>query len=340
MKCNHCGADVNPGVPFCGTCGQQLLQVGPVPVMSGGPSVPIVAPNPISPISPVAPGPQPPTSFANNINPVGYTQPVGPPGYSPVMAGGGGMMAAPQMTSYSQIAANGTKNTKAIIAMVLGILGLVGWLIPIVGCLLGIAAIVLGTTSLRQPHRAFAIAGIVLAVPVLALSIFAWVKNVQAVQTTQQKSGVSLPSNAVSASGSVVDTPCYKANLGAEFTITQGSDSCTVKATNASGSDVYNIKGLVSPYKANELESVSQQDIKHTLDTFPGSKVTGQKSASFAGSNAYHYTFSIPSPDEVGTAAYIRHESVNGINTFVVIRETSGTDASLQTVESSWQWKK
>jgi hypothetical protein len=230
------------------------------------------------------------------------------------------------------------KNTKATLAMVFGILGLVGWLIPILGCALAIAAIVLGTTSMKQPHKSFAVAGIILAIPVLGLSIFAWVKNAETIMENQ-KAKTAQQSNAPGVISSSLDTPCYSANFGEDFKIVQSSGSCTAKASNSSSTDIYNFKAIASNKKAEELEQVSQKDMDNVLGLFAGSKITNKTASTFAGSPAYVYNFSISSLGTIGTAIYIRRESLDSINTFIVVRETTGSDSSLNNLESTWQWK-
>ncbi|MHC4444905.1 MAG: DUF4190 domain-containing protein [Planctomycetota bacterium] len=60
---------------------------------------------------------------------------------------------------------------KAIASLVLGIIGLLGWCLPIVGLPVTIIRLVLGIKALPTPSRGMAIAGIVLCILGLVASI-------------------------------------------------------------------------------------------------------------------------------------------------------------------------
>jgi hypothetical protein len=68
------------------------------------------------------------------------------------------------------------ENTKkeagmAIASLVLGIIGIIAWIIPIIGLPIGIAALVLGILGIKRSSKGMSIAGIVLAVICLVLTI-------------------------------------------------------------------------------------------------------------------------------------------------------------------------
>ena len=64
-----------------------------------------------------------------------------------------------------------TGGGKAIASLVLGILGLFGWCIPLVGLPMTITGLVLGIKDLNSRSRGMAIAGVVLCVVGLSLSV-------------------------------------------------------------------------------------------------------------------------------------------------------------------------
>lgn len=136
MKCAHCGSELDPGAAFCGNCGTPVGQVAP-------PVAPTATPNVSNPASPT---PSQPSS----------TTPAPAPAYAGKRAypAGGGA---------------------AIASLVISILGLVGWLIPALGMVMGVVGLILGTFSTKSRHRSLAITGIVISIIVIGLSIFGWV---------------------------------------------------------------------------------------------------------------------------------------------------------------------
>lgn len=65
---------------------------------------------------------------------------------------------------------NETTNGYAVASLVLGCIGLVGWLLPIIGYIVGILAIVFGCISKKSRKNSMSTIGIVMAVVTLILS--------------------------------------------------------------------------------------------------------------------------------------------------------------------------
>lgn len=59
----------------------------------------------------------------------------------------------------------------AIISLVFGIVGLLAWIIPIIGLPVGVVALVLGILGIKKSNKGMSIAGIVLGVICLVLTI-------------------------------------------------------------------------------------------------------------------------------------------------------------------------
>lgn len=55
-------------------------------------------------------------------------------------------------------------NNKAIAALVIGISGLIAWILPALGYLVNIVGIIMGTMGIKSEKRNIAIAGIILSV--------------------------------------------------------------------------------------------------------------------------------------------------------------------------------
>ena len=67
---------------------------------------------------------------------------------------------------------------KAIASLVLGILGFVGSLIPLIGLIMGIGALMLGLNSKNSAKKGMATAGLILGIIVIVLSLIFWGYNI------------------------------------------------------------------------------------------------------------------------------------------------------------------
>ena len=63
------------------------------------------------------------------------------------------------------------RNSEAIASMILGIIGLLAWILPLIGAPVTITAIVLGIRGLKSEKSGMAIAGIVMGVTGLVLTV-------------------------------------------------------------------------------------------------------------------------------------------------------------------------
>lgn len=177
MKCSHCHQEIEQGAAFCGNCGQPVAGAAP------------------------AAAPQPPAQPA-------ATTPAVVPAPAPVTPAPVATAAAPAATAavpaYSVPVAN-HGGGKAVASMVLGIIGLIGWIVPIVGFVLAITGFVLGTLSLKSSRKGFAIAGIVLTVITMLLSLGAFVYNIQHYDDAKAQSYSNSLKAVQNASNAVVD---------------------------------------------------------------------------------------------------------------------------------------
>lgn len=182
MICSKCGLEIETGAAFCGNCGQPVQAA--TPQVASVPAAPAPVPSPVPPApapmaTPAAPAP---TAAPTVSAPVagGFAAP------QPAVA-----MAAPGMPgpAYGAPAAFAQPGGgKAIASFVLGIIGLIAWLIPLFGIIFGVLAMIFGTMSTKSPHRKLAITGIVLASITLLLSLMAFVYNIQ---TQAKQSGTA-----------------------------------------------------------------------------------------------------------------------------------------------------
>lgn len=175
MKCTKCDEELDAGAVFCGNCGQPVAaptQVSASATATAPPSASTPAPQP-APVAEPAPAPS------------SVPVPVAEPASAPVTP-------VPAYAVPSDLSKPG--GGKAIASFVLGILGLLGWIIPIVGLPMGVIGLILGSTSLKSSHRRLAIAGIVLSSIVVVASVMLWVYSVEQDTSAQpaQKTGANL----------------------------------------------------------------------------------------------------------------------------------------------------
>ncbi len=150
MFCNYCGNELAGNSLFCPKCGQKQAQ------------------QPVN--NEIYPGQaQPP------VNPTVYPGQVQPPVnqmmYQPQMQQPlNQMMYQPQMYQPQMQQPNPAAHNAAVTSFVLGIAGLIGWMLPIVGFPISIIGLVYGVSALKKGEKSKAIAGIVLSSISLALT--------------------------------------------------------------------------------------------------------------------------------------------------------------------------
>lgn len=160
MNCIKCGHEIETGSAFCGNCGQPVAPAA-VPAAPAQPALPLAAPTDV-------PAPVPDPTVPQTANPA----------IPPVSPAPGQTYSIP-----SEMAKPG--GGKAIASFVLGVLGLIFWILPLLGLIVGVIALVFGTQSVRSRHRKLSIAGIVLATVALLLSLMALTYNLQNMDTQQ-----------------------------------------------------------------------------------------------------------------------------------------------------------
>lgn len=319
MPCPNCHQTTSPGAAFCGNCGYQLNGAqAPQPPVAPQPQTTIApAAQPVSPATPLAP----PATAAFAV------QPAPQPSYV------GSTLPAGQTDNASQ------NNGKATAAFVMAVLGCVGWLIPLVGVILGILALIFGTLSLKSRRRVLAIIGIVLAVPVIAVSIFFWVRAAQQVLKNHASPLSGLTTSSTSQSLQTISSPCYTTKIPANLTVTQTAGSCTFRALNSTSGEEYEVKVLQIPQLSiANLAQDAQTDAKNIVNATPGGSISDQQVSTFSGSPAY--TISIKATDgSAGTIDYIYDTTLQGNLVIVFHAQRSGAHTGLATIENNWSWQ-
>jgi len=317
MTCPNCQKEVKSGAAYCGNCGYQLIAAQPVQQAVTGQPVPTIAP---TPSLQTVPGAQQSVS-------------------QPAFAGAAGNGYAMTSANSAGVPADNHNNGKAIAAFVCGILGCIAWLIPLIGVILGVLALIFGTIAAKSPRRVYAIIGIVLAVPVLALSIYFWVRAAQQVIKNRSNPVSGLTTPATSGSTQTVTTPCYVAKIPAPLKLTQTTGSCTFQALDQAGGEEYEVKVLqLSQLTADNLSQVAQQDSSNVINATPGGSISSQQGGTFAGKQAY--TINLAATDgSAGTIDYVYNSTTQGNLVIVLHVKQDGKNSDLSSIEQSWSWQ-
>lgn len=151
MTCTNCGSPLDQGAVFCGNCGRPIGQVAQQPPGAAG----------AHPNAPQAPPPPSPTSQPQPA------VPAAPQAVAPAAAWASGASVPPA----APVQHSGSAG-KATASMVLGIIGMVAWIVPLVGVPVTTLALVFGISNRHSARRGQAIAGIVLACISIPLIIF------------------------------------------------------------------------------------------------------------------------------------------------------------------------
>jgi hypothetical protein len=217
-------------------------------------------------------------------------------------------------------------------------LGLVGWLLPIVGVILGILALVFGSIALRSQKRTFALVGIFLGVPVLAVSIFFWVQNAQAILSERENASRTAATSGTAQAGAI-STPCYTTKVPSELTVTQKAGSCTFEAVNTKRGEQIVVKVLAADtLDASGLEKGAQEDAQNVVSMIPGGSITEEVSTTFAGSPAYKVGLAA-TDGSAGVIYYVYKPTDQGKLIIVLRTKASGDDYELDSIEQSWSWR-
>ncbi|MGH7240834.1 MAG: hypothetical protein ACREGB_00890 [Candidatus Saccharimonadales bacterium] len=227
---------------------------------------------------------------------------------------------------------------KAIASLVLAVLGIPACLIPVVGLVFGVLALVFGTLSFRSSRKKFAVVGIVLGAVVVLGSLYLWMRNAQVLvngHNTNQSTHVSAVDES---SLQTVSTPCYETKIPIAMKVTHSANSCTFLGTTTGGAEQEEVKVLQVPgLTLANLTTAARADVTNVVGSIPGGSIAKQQSATFAHSQAYEVD--ITSTDgSTGTISYVYDATAQGNLVIVLHTQASGANYDLSTIESHWSW--
>lgn len=319
MLCARCQRTVDPGAIFCGNCGLRL-QVADSTEASTLESSDT-------------------RSYQTSANPgvTALTKPTMDDSHQSTPGASDTAMTSNTQTDAWQPPLD--HSGKAIASFILGVLGLPATLIPIVGIVFGVLAIVFGTLSIRSSRKVFAIIGMSLAVIVLLVSIFLWVRNTQEL-VSQRRSGTAVGTSEVNRKLQAVATPCFTTKIPADLAITRTDDSCTFLATNAQTGEQEQVKVLQVPQLTlASLATAAKGDADNVVSTIPGGSIVGQRTTTFSGSQAYEFVIKA-TDGSAGTISYVYNTSAQGNLVIVLHTQARANEDNfgLTLIESNWSW--
>lgn len=352
MNCPNCNQPIAAGAAFCGNCGQTLAAapvaapgVAPQPTLAVPPQ-PVVAPAeaPIAPVvaAPVTPLPQAPTAVVQSpapaVSPIAQTfagpQPPAAPapitvGGAPLAAAAGGVPAYALATPSQHVG-----ETKALVSLIFGILGIICalFIMPLIGLVLGIISVVLGTMTRHSTKKGMSTAGLIIGSVAIIASFAGAILN-------GTKAGTASGTTSMS-------TPCYSLSVQGKMKVNNTSDSCDMEAYNGASlttsSEFYRVLANKTQLTSDEgfaaiAKSAIDKDVQANL---PGFTIDSENVSQFSGSTAYAVNASNSSKKIAVEETAVYHPSPNGNNVFIMVHAISGTtNTDLTSLESKWQWK-
>jgi hypothetical protein len=231
--------------------------------------------------------------------------------------------------------------TKSLLSVVCGVLGIIGGLIlPIIGLALAIAGVVFGTMSRQSIRRWQSTVGIILSSLAILVSLGMWVYVVQ-----QDSKPAKTDKNAKTSITATLATDCYSANFIDRLNVVGDGHNCDTTAYNAETLDTSSnaYKVFASKSKLTDTAAFTdtakqalEDDIKTNLPEF---NIDTERVAGFAGSPAYSVTASSKSQGVAVIETAVYHQAKTGDNVFILVHAVDDKTADLKILEAQWQWK-
>jgi hypothetical protein len=236
--------------------------------------------------------------------------------------------------------------TKALLSLLCGLVGLAGVLfIPLIGLMLGVAGIVLGTISRVYVQKAFHVTGLVFSSLAVLAGLAAWTYAARSDPRVNPSITRAQPSSSEVLVSASLSTPCYSLDFVDELNVANKDSSCDMSAyngkTQADSTNVYKIyASKVGAASANDFTNLAKSAIEKDLaKSVPDFKINSERALIFAGSSGFLVTASDKARQVSLVEAAVLHDSPNGSNAFIIVHANNGPVADLQILESQWQWK-
>lgn len=311
MNCPNCNQPLEDGVAFCGNCGQAIVARAPSDKPTG-----------------------------SHIAQVLKSQVDGQTGQPQFTS----HLAASNIPSYAvALPIQHVGETKAILSLLLGIVGVIGaLLVALVGLILGVAGLMLGTMSRNSVRRGFSTAGIIVSSVAIIVSLGVWAYVIHRQSTTKQ---VAVAQAADAKPAANLTTPCYSTGFIDTLNVTNAKNSCDMKAFNGptlnASTKAYKVySSQIAAVNANDFNEFAKNAVqKDIAASLPGFTIDNQQFRQFAGSPAYIAYTSDKSTGVTVAEAVVLHQVQAGANVFVLVHASGTGTADLSTLEAQWQWK-
>lgn len=315
MTCPSCQQPNEPDAAFCGNCGTALAATAAPSPQQPAPPAPAQA------VPAAAPGPQSIPSYPSGPV-VGTT--AAPPLHASPVSGKSGLATA---------------------SLILGILAIPGAIVPLIGIILAILAIIFGTMSIRSSQKTTAIIGSVLGGTAMVLAIGVIAINYTAIkEEIRQKSEKSstTPASQVKTT-TAIKTQCFESSvtraLSQETVDSEGP--CYYQGTDSDG-----IPYVITARKLQEIHSLSSQQLVSVLqkDATDGlkaidaqAKLGPRVAGTFKGAASHTYEYTLSNGRTV-SLKYVLHDATEYD---VVMMMLPGKDAEsfYKELEDNWSWK-
>ncbi len=239
---------------------------------------------------------------------------------------------------------------KALLALLFGITGIIGALfMALIGLVLGISGMVMGTMSRSSNKRGLSTAGLVLSSVAILAGLATWTHALKQNTSLNQISPGTPLHRAQSTAPSVLtadlSTPCYSVGFIDKLNVSNSSESCDMQAFNgpeiATSTDAYKIyvnKSTIAD--ADAFTGIAKQALdKDVKDSLPNFSITTERVASFAGSPAYMVNVFNKAQGVAVIEAAVLHKEDNASNVFILVHAINSRTADLNILEAGWQWK-
>ena len=227
--------------------------------------------------------------------------------------------------------------TKAVVGLILGIIGIPAALIPLIGLALGIAGLILGTIARSHYKRTLSMLAIIFSSLAILVSLGSWVYFAAHVLQQQKTGSGSSATSTSSSSLSVISTPCYSVRIDQSLGKSAPS-GCNFDAVGTS--QEYVAEGVTnSNVTPDNLSQVGQAALAKAASSLGGTITDGQM-GQFAGSPAYIAHMNLASENVNGIYAVVLHATSGGNNVFITGHAVkNGQQVSFGLLESNWHWK-
>lgn len=325
-NCARCGQPLAEGAAFCGNCGQ--------PAAAAGPQANTPPPEQL---------PSPASSTSSMTAQVLANQPAEPqaaPGFGTPMAAGAHYGATPIPLSQPAIPEG---ETKAILSLIFGVLGLPGALLPIAGLALGILGIVFGTLSHRSQKHRLSTIGIVVSSLAIVASLGVWAYNINWLE----HHGGSKSAGGTHLNGELhsVTTPCYSVNLDTALKVANSTGSCSLEAYDGATLETSTMGDFISAatetaLNASNFGAAAKQGLEQAIhENFPSATITNEFSNTFAASSAYYLEAHDTDTNKNIGAYAVLHQTGHGENLFIILQAKANNGTlDMSNLQSNWQW--